>query len=97
VPVFKTDPTTGEFVKDARGNFVYDESPREKANEFFADGVMDEILTNLSRVVDLKVTSRTSVMLSNQAEGTLSAECYSGEPGRAVTCFRPCRVNSLSA
>ena len=49
VPVFKTDPTTGEFVKDSRGNFVYHESPREKANEFFADGVMDEILTNLSR------------------------------------------------
>src|SRR5437899_5269639 len=25
VPVFKTDPTTGEFVKDVKGNFVYDE------------------------------------------------------------------------
>jgi RHS repeat-associated protein len=29
VPVFKTDPTTGDFVKDADGNFVYDESPRD--------------------------------------------------------------------
>src|SRR5258708_16853952 len=29
VPVFKTNPTTGEFVKDAKGNFVYDESPRD--------------------------------------------------------------------
>ncbi len=29
---------------------------------FFADGVQDEILTNLSRVADLKVISRTSVM-----------------------------------
>ena len=29
VPVFKTDPTTGDFVKDAKGNFVYDESPRD--------------------------------------------------------------------
>ena len=28
VPVFKTNPTTGEFVKDAKGNFVYDEFPR---------------------------------------------------------------------
>jgi TolB-like protein/class 3 adenylate cyclase/Tfp pilus assembly protein PilF len=34
----------------------------EKANEFFADGVQDEILTDLSRVADLKVISRTSVM-----------------------------------
>ena len=29
MPVFKTNPTTGEFVKDAKGNFVYDESPRD--------------------------------------------------------------------
>ena len=34
----------------------------EKANAFFADGVMDEILTDLSRIADLKVISRTSVM-----------------------------------
>ena len=33
-----------------------------KANEFFADGVQDEILTDLSRIADLKVISRTSVM-----------------------------------
>ena len=34
----------------------------EKANAYFADGVQDEILTNLSRIADLKVISRTSVM-----------------------------------
>src|SRR6266487_4255694 len=34
----------------------------EKQNEFFTDGVQDEILTNLSRIADLKVISRTSVM-----------------------------------
>jgi serine/threonine protein kinase/tetratricopeptide (TPR) repeat protein len=34
----------------------------EKANEFFADGVQDEILTDLARIADLKVISRTSVM-----------------------------------
>src|SRR5438067_1604992 len=34
----------------------------EKANTFFTDGVQDEILTNLSRIADLKVISRTSVM-----------------------------------
>ena len=31
-------------------------------NSFFADGVQDEILTNLAKVADLKVISRTSVM-----------------------------------
>jgi len=34
----------------------------EKANAFFADGVQDEILTDLARIADLKVISRRSVM-----------------------------------
>jgi serine/threonine-protein kinase len=34
----------------------------EKANAFFAEGVQDQILTNLAQIADLKVISRTSVM-----------------------------------
>ena len=34
----------------------------EKENAYFTDGVQDEILTDLSKVADLKVISRTSVM-----------------------------------
>src|SRR6266567_4596689 len=34
----------------------------EKENAYFTDGVQDEILTNLARIADLKVISRTSVM-----------------------------------
>jgi len=34
----------------------------EKQNAYFADGVQDDILTNLSKIGDLKVISRTSVM-----------------------------------
>jgi serine/threonine-protein kinase len=34
----------------------------DKQNAYFADGVQDEILTNLARVADLRVISRTSVM-----------------------------------
>jgi hypothetical protein len=34
----------------------------EKGNAFFADGVQDEILTDLAKIADLKVISRTSVM-----------------------------------
>jgi len=33
----------------------------DKQNAFFADGVQDEVLTNLAKVADLKVISRTSV------------------------------------
>ena len=35
----------------------------EQENVFFTDGIQDEILTNLAKVADLKVISRTSVML----------------------------------
>jgi TolB-like protein/class 3 adenylate cyclase len=34
----------------------------EKQNEYFADGVQDEILTDLAKIADLKVISRSSVM-----------------------------------
>ncbi len=34
----------------------------QPANAFFADGIQDDILTNLSKISDLKVISRTSVM-----------------------------------
>lgn len=34
----------------------------EKENAFFADGIHDELLSNLSKIADLKVISRTSVM-----------------------------------
>src|SRR5437763_7299455 len=34
----------------------------DKENAYFADGVQDDLLTNLSKIGDLKVISRTSVM-----------------------------------
>jgi TolB-like protein/class 3 adenylate cyclase/Tfp pilus assembly protein PilF len=34
----------------------------EKSNAYFADGVQDEILTDLAKIADLKVISRVSVM-----------------------------------
>jgi TolB-like protein/Flp pilus assembly protein TadD len=35
---------------------------KDQENAFFADGIQDDILTNLSKIGDLKVISRTSVM-----------------------------------
>jgi TolB-like protein/Tfp pilus assembly protein PilF len=34
----------------------------DKENAFFADGIQDDLLTNLAKIKDLKVISRTSVM-----------------------------------
>ena len=44
----------------------------EKENAYFADGIQDEILMNLSKIGDLKVISRISVM-SYRGEGTRNA------------------------
>ena len=40
----------------------FDNLSREPDNAFFTDGVQDEILTDLAKIADLKVISRTSVM-----------------------------------
>src|SRR5947209_8309191 len=40
----------------------FDNLSRDPDNAFFAEGVQDEILTDLAKVADLKVISRTSVM-----------------------------------
>jgi TolB-like protein/class 3 adenylate cyclase/Flp pilus assembly protein TadD len=42
----------------------------EKENAFFADGIQDDVLTSLTKISDLKVISRTSVM---QYRGTGAA------------------------
>ena len=51
----------------------------EKENAYFADGIQDDILTNLSKIGDLKVISRTSVM-SYRGEGMRNAR----EIGKAL-------------
>ncbi|HEX4637900.1 MAG TPA: hypothetical protein VH170_00270 [Chthoniobacterales bacterium] len=40
----------------------FDNLSRDPDNAFFAEGVQDEILTDLAKIADLKVISRTSVM-----------------------------------
>ncbi len=51
----------------------------EKENAYFADGMQDDILTNLSKIGDLKVISRMSVM-SYRGEGVRNAR----EIGKAL-------------
>src|SRR6184192_2456374 len=51
----------------------------EKENAYFADGMQDDILTNLSKIGDLKVISRMSVM-SYRRESTRNAR----EIGKAL-------------
>jgi len=40
----------------------FENRSEDKTNAYFTDGVQDEILTNLAKIADLKVISRTSVL-----------------------------------
>ena len=46
----------------------FDNFSPDKENAYFADGIQDEVLTDLARIADLKVISRTSVMLYKDAD-----------------------------
>ena len=46
----------------------FDNFSEDKDSAFFADGVQDEVLTDLAKVADLKVTSRSSVMQYKEAK-----------------------------
>jgi TolB-like protein/Tfp pilus assembly protein PilF len=57
-------PNESRSVIDAKSIAVlpFENLSEEKQNEYFADGVQDQILTDLAQIADLKVISRISVM-----------------------------------
>jgi TolB-like protein/Tfp pilus assembly protein PilF len=57
-------PNESKSVIDAKSIAVlpFENRSRDPDNAYFTDGVQDEILTDLSKIADLKVISRTSVM-----------------------------------
>lgn len=59
---FLLPPAVAHKVDKSIAVLPFENLSEEKENEFFADGMQDDILTNLSKIGDLKVISRTSVM-----------------------------------
>jgi TolB-like protein/class 3 adenylate cyclase/Tfp pilus assembly protein PilF len=61
---FSHRPTTSTLRVPDKSVAVlpFENLSRDPDNAFFTDGVQDEILTDLARIADLKVISRTSVM-----------------------------------
>jgi len=57
-------PNESKSVVNAKSIAVlpFENRSRDPDNAFFTDGVQDEILTDLAKIADLKVISRTSVM-----------------------------------
>jgi TolB-like protein/Flp pilus assembly protein TadD len=59
-----TVPNESRSVINAKSIAVlpFENRSEDKANAYFTDGVQDEILTDLAKIAELKVISRTSVM-----------------------------------
>jgi TolB-like protein len=55
-------PTVSSPLGKSIAVLPFENVSEDKAFAFFADGVQDEILTDLAKIADLKVISRTSVM-----------------------------------
>ena len=63
MPAATVFPTPGAGVTEKSiAVLPFENLSSDKENAYFTDGVQDEILTDLARVADLKVISRTSVM-----------------------------------
>ena len=61
---YRRPPSTAELPVPEKSIAVlpFENRSRDPDNAFFTDGVQDQILTNLAKIADLKVISRTSVM-----------------------------------
>ncbi len=59
---FLFPPASGRIVEKSIAVLPFQSLSDEKENAYFADGMQDDILTNLSKIGDLKVISRMSVM-----------------------------------
>jgi adenylate cyclase len=57
-----TSSSAGAVPEKSIAVLPFENLSDEKQNAYFTDGVQDEILTDLAKIADLKVISRTSVM-----------------------------------
>src|SRR5206468_9060920 len=56
----RNDPRFQKLVATGIAVLPFENRSEDKANAYFADGIQDEILSDLAKVADLKVISRTS-------------------------------------
>jgi TolB-like protein/Tfp pilus assembly protein PilF len=59
---FLLPPASAHKIDKSIAVLPFENLSDDKENAYFADGIQDDVLTNLSKIGDLKVISRTSVM-----------------------------------
>jgi TolB-like protein/class 3 adenylate cyclase/Tfp pilus assembly protein PilF len=68
-PAASTTPSAASIPEKSVAVLPFQNLSENKENAYFADGVQDEILTDLAKVADLKVISRTSVLGYRDTQG----------------------------
>jgi TolB-like protein len=76
-------PTAPEVSSKSIAVLPFANFSTDKDNEFFADGLQDEVITALAKIHDLKVISRTSTMAYKNPEGR-NLKKIAGELGVAT-------------
>src|SRR6266498_1261532 len=66
-----TSTTVASIPDKSIAVLPFENRSEDKANAYFADGIKDEILMRLSKIADLKVTSRISTQHYKSAPGNL--------------------------
>ena len=67
----RTEATTASLPQKSIAVLPFESLSEDKSNEYFAEGVQDEILTRLAKVADLKVIARTSTQRFKSAPENL--------------------------
>lgn len=62
-------PSEASVVEKSIAVLPFENLSSEEQNAYFADGIQDDVLTNLAKVADLRVISRTSVMQYRSVAG----------------------------
>jgi TolB-like protein/Tfp pilus assembly protein PilF len=68
---FRSGTRQTESFEKSIAVLPFENLSEDKANEYFAEGIQEEILTRLSKIADLKVISRTSTQKYKSAPGGL--------------------------
>ena len=90
-------PNESKSVINAKSIAVlpFENLSRDPDNAFFTDGVQDEILTDLAKIADLKVISRTSVMRYQSGIARNPAQDRGGVRRRACAWKAACNARPI--
>jgi serine/threonine protein kinase len=88
-------PPTAPRWKDSVAVLPFTNLSAAPEQEYFCDGMTEQVIADLTRVPDLKVIARTSVMTYKHTEPRTDRTCGRGSTTGELRTFSPCRTRWL--